>query len=427
MMMHFLASAALVALSARAVLATDCDTDNQCPESAPCCSQYGECGVGAYCLGGCDPLSSYSLDACVPEPVCVDKTFTKFKNTDNIMANTKYLGASSETDWVSSGTPLVYNGNLLLTMPQNSTGTLLTSTSYVWYGKISAKLKTSRGAGVVTAFIFLSNVKDEIDYEFVGVELETAQTNYYFQGIENYDNGKNITTDSNTYKNFHTYEIDWQPDEITWSVDGEVGRTLKKSDTWNSTSNRYEYPQTPALVELSLWPAGLSTNAAGTISWAGGEIDWDSEDIQNYGYYYATFAEVNITCYDAPSNANKTGDNSYIYTDDSGLNTSVAITDDKHVLASLEATGLNMSVGESSSSSNVANVPGVSNAGAGAAANSATAAASSGSSSSSSSGSSSSGFSQGTGDTNSAPAKTEKVMQSSLFAILIALMGMIAL
>jgi beta-glucanase (GH16 family) len=70
-------------------------------------------------------------------------------------------------------------------MPPNSVGTLLASTHYVWYGKITAKLKTSRGAGVVTAFILLSDVKDEIDFEFVGVELDTAQTNFYFQGITN--------------------------------------------------------------------------------------------------------------------------------------------------------------------------------------------------------------------------------------------------
>jgi beta-glucanase (GH16 family) len=95
------------------------------------------------------------------------------------------LGDASKSNWVSSGTPLVYGGNLLLTMPPNSVGTLLASTHYVWYGKITAKLKTSRGAGVVTAFILLSDVKDEIDFEFVGVELETAQTNFYFQGITN--------------------------------------------------------------------------------------------------------------------------------------------------------------------------------------------------------------------------------------------------
>lgn len=44
-------------------------------------------------------------------------------------------------------------------------------------------MKSSRGQGVVTAFILMSDVKDEIDFEFVGTDLENAQSNFYFQGI----------------------------------------------------------------------------------------------------------------------------------------------------------------------------------------------------------------------------------------------------
>lgn len=70
-------------------------------------------------------------------------------------------------------------------MGPGTVGTLLSSTHYVWYGKISATLLTSKGAGVVTAFILMSDSKDEIDYEFVGVDLQDAQTNFYAQGITN--------------------------------------------------------------------------------------------------------------------------------------------------------------------------------------------------------------------------------------------------
>lgn len=112
----------------------------------------------------------------------MDKTYT-WDNLDSTVSNTKYLGDASSADWVYSGEPLASNGALVLTMPPKSVGTLVASTHYVWYGKVSAKLKTSRGQGVVTAFILLSDVKDEIDFEFVGVDLNHAQTNYYFQGI----------------------------------------------------------------------------------------------------------------------------------------------------------------------------------------------------------------------------------------------------
>lgn len=82
-----------------------------------------------------------------------------------------------------AGRAAQYKDSVLLTMPRKSVGTVLASTAYMWYGNVKATFKTSRGKGVVTAFILLSDVKDEIDYEFVGVDLNTAQTNYYFQGI----------------------------------------------------------------------------------------------------------------------------------------------------------------------------------------------------------------------------------------------------
>ena len=125
---------------------------------------------------------SFSLDSCVPAPVCKNKVYP-MTSLDGVVTIDKYLGDASKADWVAQGEPLLYNGNVLLTMPANSVGTVLATTDYIWYGNVKAKLKTSRGAGVVTAFILLSDVKDEIDYEFVGTELEVAQTNYYFQGI----------------------------------------------------------------------------------------------------------------------------------------------------------------------------------------------------------------------------------------------------
>ena len=144
--------------------------------------EYGVCGTGAYCLGGCDPLSSYSLDSCAPAPVCQNKTIT-FENNDGLISNEKYLGNASVADFVYSGEPLNYNDQVLLTMSENSSGTLLATTTYIWYGKTTVKMKSSAGQGVVTAFILLSDVKDEIDYEFVGYNLSGVQTNYYFQGI----------------------------------------------------------------------------------------------------------------------------------------------------------------------------------------------------------------------------------------------------
>jgi len=139
----------------------------------------------------------------------------------------------------------------------------------------------------------MSDVKDEIDFEFIGVDLEHAQSNYYWQGALDYGNEKNLSV-SNTVSNVHTYTFDWQPDSLTWAIDGQVLRTLNRNDTYNSTTGQYHYPQSPARVQLSLWPAGLQSNGQGTIDWSGGLVDWDSSEMQN-GYYYAMVNDVVCT------------------------------------------------------------------------------------------------------------------------------------
>jgi beta-glucanase (GH16 family) len=371
---------------------------------------------------------------------------------NGITSKTKYLGDSSTTDWVMDGQAVIYDNNVLLTMAPDTSGTVLASSTYVWYGNIKATLKTSRGQGVVTAFILLSDVKDEIDYEFVGSELTTAQSNYYFQGITNYDNGGNITL-SDTFNNFHTYEIDWTPDTITWLVDGQVGRTKKRSDTWNATSNQWDFPQTPARVQLSIWPGGLASNAPGTISWAGGLIDWNSADIQSNGYDYATFESVTVSCFNATSPPGTNTGVSYTYNNLAGTNDTVVDGNKPTVLKSLLGTGTNMSAdypssvsasGSAATSSGEATIPGLSGAGPGTdghSGDSSSSSADSGSAASSTdsgtspSSTGSSGFSQGSGNSASSSTKSgaekiasqERVLKGSLFAGIVAAVGMMAL
>lgn len=335
-------------LSAQSVLAADglkCSLDKHCPKEAPCCGLYGDCGTGAFCLGGCDPRMSFSLDSCVPEPTCQSKKFT-FNSKDRIQDVSEYLGDASKADWVVTGEPLFSNGNLLLTMPPRSVGTVLSSTHYMWYGNVKAKMKTSRGRGVVTAFILFSDVKDEIDYEWVGVDLETTQTNYYFQGIPKYDQSGNITGTSNTFENYHEYEINWTPDEITWLVDGKKGRTKKRSETWNATAQQWDFPQTPSRVQFSIWPGGADTNPKGTVDWAGGAINWvDHPDLKDPGYYYAMVSEVEIKCWDGSNGVGTNKGKTYYYNSARGTNDTVVDSDKNGILSSLQATGLDMNKG----------------------------------------------------------------------------------
>lgn len=193
---------------------------------------------------------------------------------------------------------------------------------------------------------------------FVPRSLQYPNTNRVIDGNE-----VNVSA-SSTNTQTHTYAIDWTPDQITWSVDGKELRTKKRSETWNSTGNRWDYPQTPSRVQISLWPAGLPNAGKGTIDWAGGLVDWNSPNMKN-GYYYAIFNEIKVTCYDPPTGADVQGKKSYIYKDTKATNQSIQITDNTVILQSLYATGNNPGTqpDKSKPSDSPQTVPGVSGIG----------------------------------------------------------------
>ncbi|ANB15079.1 Utr2p [Sugiyamaella lignohabitans] len=328
---------------AAAASAPSCGAGSKCPKESPCCDAYGQCGSGVSCLGGCDARYSFAADSCAPQPVCSNGAGTHtFTDVSDIVYYTQYNGDISKNLWSYTGEVLEQNSSAVLTMRKNTVGTVLFSNFFIWYGKVTAVIKTSHLDGVVSDFILMSNVKDEIDYEFVGNDVTAAQTNYYFEGLLNYDNEFTATVDNSTYASYHEYTIDWQEDSITWYVDGNAVRTLNKADTVNSTTGVAEFPQTPARIQLSVWPGGDSSEPQGTVQWAGGPIDWNAPDLSDPGYYFVEVESVTVDCYDPPSSANTTGSKSYVYTNQEGLEADVSITDDD--------TTISLSSGSSSGS-----------------------------------------------------------------------------
>jgi hypothetical protein len=224
-------------------------------------------------------------------------------------------------------------------------------------------------------------------------------------------------------------------------------RTQEKADTWNATSNRFDYPQTPARVQLSLWPAGLPTNGQGTISWGGGLVDWSSQYMSN-NYYFSAFSEVKMECYKPPSGANVQGTISYTYDDVAGTNDTVVIGNKPTVLKSLLGSGTDMSAdypsaaasaSGSAQTSEAATVPGLTGAGPGTNGQRGDGQSGGGSSNSDSGnssnttedGSAATGFVQGGGSNGSgsgaAMPRPERILQGSLFAVVVAVVGLLVM
>jgi len=156
--------------------------------------------------------------------------------------------------------------------------------------------------------------------------------------------------------------------------------------------------------------------------------------------------DVSVECYDPPTGAKVTGKTSYIYDSTAGTNNTVETTDKPTVLKSQLGSGTNMEAGAPSgtasasagaSTSEIPTVPGLTGVGTGS--NGLRGGDSGSSSSSGSSGSASSniasvatpestgfhGFSQNPGSNTSSAPPSERLLQGSLLAALVAIVGML--
>ncbi|KAJ2963881.1 hypothetical protein NQZ79_g1080 [Umbelopsis isabellina] len=163
-------------------------------------------------------------------------------------------------------------------------GALFNSKMLMQYGSIEAKIMAAPVGGIVTAFIYMAPGKDEIDYEWVGDQVQTA---YYYRGIPDYSTEATVTLANGT-STFHTYKIDWQPDSITWYIDGNVIRTVEKSSTLEK-DGKYHYPTEASHFQLGLWDA---SGDASTAEWAHGPINWDDHP----GHVSAYVEYVKVEC-----------------------------------------------------------------------------------------------------------------------------------
>jgi len=150
------------------------------------------------------------------------------------------------------------------------------STKYIFFGKVTAEVRSSPGTGIVSSFILESDDLDEIDWEWLGSDNDHVQTNFFGKGdITTYDRGLTVAADK-PIDNFHTYTIDWNADRIVWSVNNVVLRTLTYNDPTAHEGTRY--PQTPMKIKMGSWIGCVDASdpkKKGTCEWAGGQAVFD--------------------------------------------------------------------------------------------------------------------------------------------------------
>ncbi|KAI0120904.1 glycoside hydrolase family 16 protein [Hypoxylon sp. NC0597] len=171
----------------------------------------------------------------------------------------------------ADGTKLTYDSNgAVFTINKETDAPTITSTKYIFFGKIDVQVQAAPGTGVVTSFVLQSDDLDEIDWEWLGGDKAQVQTNYFGKGdTTTYDRGAYHAV-SNPQDNVYTYSIDWTKDYVRWYINGNQVRELKYADAKGGT----RFPQTPMQIKLGTWVAGRSDAPEGTVQWAGGKTDF---------------------------------------------------------------------------------------------------------------------------------------------------------
>jgi GR25 family glycosyltransferase involved in LPS biosynthesis len=126
------------------------------------------------------------------------------------------------------------------------------------YGRFEAVLRPPRVPGVVTGlFLHRDSPRQEIDIELVGKRPRQMLTNvYYNPGGDGarFDFGYRgtpvlIDLGFDATEEFHSYAIEWLPNQLRWYVDG--GCLVHRRANWAPTP----IPQLPMRFHLNLWPS----------------------------------------------------------------------------------------------------------------------------------------------------------------------------
>ena len=133
------------------------------------------------------------------------------------------------------------------------------------YGYYSVSMKAASCPGVISSFfIYTGWPWDEIDIEFLGDDTTRVQFNYYTGGRGGHEYIYELGFDA--AEDFHEYGFDWQPESITWYVDGVP--------VYRATA---DIPSTAGHIMMNLWNVA-DTNA----DWAG---QFDGSRLPVYAQY----------------------------------------------------------------------------------------------------------------------------------------------
>ncbi|KAF2120748.1 concanavalin A-like lectin/glucanase domain-containing protein [Lophiotrema nucula] len=191
-----------------------------------------------------------------------------------------FTTGSDDTNWnTTSGNISYTSSGAEFTITQQGDSPTIQTTWYFFFGTLEVHIRAAPGIGIVSSIVLESDDLDEIDWEFLGGNSASVETNYFGKGnTTSYDRAVYYAVDDNQSTS-HNYTVDWTTESITWYIDGVSTRTLAYEDALNGAN----FPQTPMRIQLGIWAGGdPELNAEGTVEWAGGDVNYDDGPFTMY-------------------------------------------------------------------------------------------------------------------------------------------------
>ncbi|KAH8808582.1 glycoside hydrolase family 16 protein [Xylogone sp. PMI_703] len=248
------------------------------------------------------------------------QTFTDCNPLDKTCPTDPALGTTLQVDFTkgksssfsyADGTTLNYGSNgAEFSIGKATDAPTISTNDYIFFGKIDVTLKAAPGVGIVSSFILESDDLDEIDWEWLGGNAGSVESNFFGKGNTTTYNRAIYHNVADAINSWHTYTIDWTSAYIKWYIDGSLVRTLNYGD--DLALGGYNFPQTPMKVKMGNWvgcaDAAAASNPAtqGTCEWAGGPAQFGS------GPFVMYVKDVTIQDYGCATEY-KYGDNSGSY------------------------------------------------------------------------------------------------------------------
>ena len=153
--------------------------------------------------------------------------------------------------------------------------------NYYHYGDYEVSMKPSKNPGTASTFftctgpydtkfvldengdyvldengqrLSVSNPHDEIDIEFLGNDTTHVQFNFFVDGVGGNEYMHDLGFDAS--EEFHTYGYRWEPDSITWFVDGvPVYKVTTDTSVEEAKNLRIveKLPSTPGRILTNYW------------------------------------------------------------------------------------------------------------------------------------------------------------------------------